>query len=113
MLDRMTLRCRTLGVLAALVVAGCGGSSEPDRFTLTTPKAPPSAAPERAPVTDAEKRVIRGWSERLRHGDVQAAAKYFRVPAHVSIAQADELESARMVEAFNDSLPCGAKLLSV
>ena len=96
-----------------LVIAGCGGSSEPDRFGLTTPESPIAAAPERAPVTDAEKRVIRGWSDNLRHGDVQAAAKYFSVPAQVSISESDELDSARQVVDFNDSFPCGTKLLSV
>src|ERR1700754_3365725 len=120
MLERMTLRCRSMGALAALglVIAGCGGSAEPDRFGLTTPKAAvstPAPAPqgEREPVTDAEKRVIRGWSEKLRHGDVEAAAKYFSVPAQVSISESDELDSTRMVEDFNDSIPCGARLISV
>jgi hypothetical protein len=97
-----------------LVIAGCGGSSEPDRPRVTAPESPPvAAAPERAPVTDTEKRVIRGWSDKLRDGDVQAAAKYFSVPARVSISEADELDSVRQVVDFNDSFPCGAKLLSV
>ena len=113
----MSLRSRALGagVALALVIAGCGGGSpEPDRSSVTTPKSPPvAAAPERAPVTDAEKRVIRGWSEALRDGDVRAAAKYFSVPARVSIAEPDELDSAREVVDFNDSFPCGARLLSV
>jgi hypothetical protein len=112
----MSLRSRWLGavVALALVIAGCGGSSEPDRPRPTTPKSPPvAAAPERAPVTDAETRVIRGWSDELRHGDVQAAAKYFSVPARVSISESDELNSARQVVDFNDSFPCGARLLRV
>ena len=97
-----------------LMIAGCGGSSAPDRPRVTTPKSPPvAAAPERAPVTDVEKRVIRGWSDELRHGDVQAAAKYFSVPARVSISESDELDSTRKVVDFNDSFPCGARLLSV
>ncbi len=97
-----------------LLIAGCGGSSAPDRPRVTTPKSPPvAAAPERAPVTDVEKRVIRGWSDELRHGDVQAAAKYFSVPARVSISESDELDSTRKVVDFNDSFPCGARLLSV
>jgi hypothetical protein len=111
----MTLRSRSLGALVALglVIAGCGGSSQPDRFQLTTPRAPAAAVPERVPVTDAEKRVIRGWSDELRDGDVRAAAKYFSLPTHVSIAGSDELDSARQVLDFNDSFPCGTRLLSV
>lgn len=114
----MTLRCRSLGALLALglLVSACGESSGPDRFGLTTPKSPASAAPaaEPEPVTDAERRVIRGWSEELRHGDVRAASKYFSVPSEiVNLPPKGDLSSEREVEVFNDSMPCGAKLLSV
>ncbi|MBE2318327.1 hypothetical protein DVA67_020260 [Solirubrobacter sp. CPCC 204708] len=110
----MTLRRRTLGVLIALglTISACGGSGEPDRFSLTTPK---GAAPEpqRAPVTDAERRVIRGWSAELQHGDVKAAAKYFSVPSEaVNLAPEPELLTTGDVVKLNDSFPCGAKLIS-
>lgn len=96
-----------------LAIAACGGSSEPDRFSRTTPKAAQAEAP-RTPVTDAEKRVIRGWSEQMRHGDVAAAAKYFSVPSEiVNLPPSGDLISERQVEEFNDAMPCGAKLLSV
>jgi hypothetical protein len=110
----MTLRTRSLGALVALglAIAGCG-ETDPDRFAVKTRA--PAVAPEpvRAPVTDAEKRVIRGWSTELRSGHIRAAARYFSVPALVSIAQADELDSERKVRAFNDSFPCGARLISL
>jgi hypothetical protein len=112
----MTLRAWSVGALVALgiVIAGCGGS-QPDRFSLTTPKPPAGTAPRWAAVTDAEKRVIRGWSEEIRHGRVKAAARYFSVPSQ-SVGMPPggaDLASAREVEEFNDAFPCGAKLLRV
>src|SRR5690348_6953750 len=114
MLDRMTRRC-WLRALLSLTIAGCGGAGEPDRVTRTTPEVPPAAAPAPAPVTAAERRVIRGWSDEMRHGDVKAAAKYFSVPSQ-SVGVPDggaELGSAHAVEEFNAAFPCGAKLLGV
>lgn len=107
-----------MGVLAALglFVSACGGSSEPDRFGLTTPKSPVSSAtaPAPEPVTDAERRVIRGWSEEMSHGDVRAASKYFSVPSEiVNLPPKGALSSEHEVEVFNASMPCGAKLLRV
>jgi hypothetical protein len=116
MLKRMTLRCRSLGVLAALglVIAGCGESAPPpDQLAL---KRPHKSAPEaRAPVTAAERDVLSRWADELRHGDVRAASKHFRVPSQIVNLQPDvlELNSTRRVEAFNESLPCGAKLIKV
>lgn len=114
----MELRSRSSGALIALgiVIAGCGGASEPDRFALTTPKSPASVAPAATPepVTEAERRVISGWSEELRHGDVRAASKYFSVPSEiVNLPPKGDLSSEREVLVFNESMPCGAKLLSV
>ena len=56
-------------------------------------------------------RVIRNWADELRAGDVRAASERFAVPSVVQngtppIRLADRTE----VEAFNESLPCGAKL---
>ena len=104
----MTLRSWSVGALIAvgLVTAGCGGSD---------PSAAKPKAPAGAPVTDAEERVIRGWSDEMRHGRVRAAAKYFSVPSRsVGVPQGGaDLASAREVEEFNDAFPCGAKLLRV
>jgi hypothetical protein len=122
-----------------LVVAACG-STEPNRFDLTTPgahtgaplpdpteapsasatpEASATATPEPSPstssakVTAAEKRIIKGWSDSLRGGHVNAAADYFQVPVLVSnntpgyaiLGTQDE------VREFNRTLPCGAKLV--
>src|SRR4051812_13136463 len=117
----------------ALGVGACGGS-EPDRFSLRTPGAntgeaavvgpQPSATPSATPtpkpkvkaagppVTREEKRIIRGWSEALRHGHVAAASRYFAIPSLVSNNDPGTmLGSKRNVEDFNRALPCGAKLI--
>jgi hypothetical protein len=103
-----------------LTLAACGGAAEPDRFSLTTPGAHTgegiAPAPEQVmPVTRAERLVIKGWSDSLRHGRVSAAARYFSVPAKVSNDSANwlPLTTAAEVEAFNQGLPCGAKLMHV
>jgi hypothetical protein len=115
----------------ALALAGCGGTSEPNRLDLTTPgvhtgdpvptttapeaTATPGATPEPASkkVTKAEKRVIKGWSDSLRDGRVNAASKYFKVPSAVSNNTPGllKLASVEDVRTFNRTLPCGAKLL--
>lgn len=115
----MTLRCRWMGVLVGLglVLAGCGESAPPpDQLALKHPKQPRHVAPEgRTPVTAAERRVISRWADELRRGDVRAASQHFRVPSEIVNMQPDVLElgSEREVEAFNDSLPCGAKVIRV
>ena len=107
----------------ALVLAGCGGAAdEPNRFDLTTPgvhtgdPVPTATAvetPPPEPVTAAEKRVIKGWADSLRRGQVNAAADYFEVPSSVSNNEPGlvELSSVEAVREFNRTLPCGAKLL--
>ena len=105
----MTLRAWSVGALIALglATAGCGGSGSDPAASA------PNPAP--APVTAAEKRVIRGWSDEMRHGRVKAAARYFSVPSRsVGVPQGGaDLASAREVEEFNDAFPCGAKLLRI
>jgi hypothetical protein len=125
------------GLLAlAVLLPACGGK-EPSRLTLQTPgadtghpmasfpfanptptpTATPSATPkpEGGPVTSEEKRIIRGWSDELRHGHVDAASRYFTVPSVVSSTGIDAatLSSRADVKQFNDGFPCGAKLVKV
>ena len=128
---------RSTWTIAALglLLAACGGADS-NRFDLTTPgahtgdgvpaatSAPnPTATPEptpkakaekKTPVTRIERRIIKGWSESLRHGRVNAAARYFSVPSMVSNNTPDwvVLGSPNEVKEFNRGLTCGAKLIS-
>jgi hypothetical protein len=92
---------RALALLAVLGVAGAAGcgSSSKDETTI------PGGA-------DADAvRVIKGWADELRGGDVIAASERFALPSVVQNGTpALELTDRRQVEAFNRSLPCGAKL---
>jgi hypothetical protein len=112
-----------------LALAGCGGGSgdgEPDRLTLTTPKAEGGDAeltpggsssrerPRTGPVTKAERAVVRGWADALRRGDVERAASYWDVPAIAANgSQPFRLVTRRAVRHFNEGLTCGARLESV
>jgi hypothetical protein len=120
-------------VVLGLALVACGGEPEPDRFDLRTPGAQTGAALEPTPeatatpratatpeptptpraVTRAERRIVRGWSDALRHGRVEAAARYFSVPARAANPVPLFLETQSEVEAFNRTLPCGAKLVKM
>jgi hypothetical protein len=128
----MALRSCPVALLA-LVVAACG-ASKPDRFdqrtpgthtgvlpaatlapppTATpTPKGKPKPKPKLAKVTRDERRVIKGWSDALRAGHVNAASAYFSIPSMVINQGQAFLTSRAQIVGFNRALPCGAKLLS-
>jgi hypothetical protein len=110
---------RVLALVAVLVVAGCGGSSsKPNRLTLTTPKVSPapseSSATSERPITLGEKNVVRGWSDALRHGDVEGAVDYWAVPATAWNGgdQPVRLLTRAAVRFFNKTLPCGARAVA-
>jgi limonene-1,2-epoxide hydrolase len=92
---------RAIGVLAALgliALSGCGGSSEES-----------SSIPGGADA--AAVQVIKGWADELRAGNVQIASERFAVPTVVQNGTEPlQLTDRSQVEAFNQSLPCGAKL---
>jgi hypothetical protein len=103
-------------------LAGCGGGDPLDKHTpgvtprpartqagATATPTPPAKAADR--VTREEIRVIRGWSEALRHGHVIRAARFFSRPAKVSNGTPPlELRTPEQLQAFNAALTCGAKL---
>jgi hypothetical protein len=110
--------------IAPLVVfgmAGCGGMSDEERFSLTTPGSDDvvvreiegSAKPPPKKVTAAEVKVIRGWANALRAGRVNQAADYFAVPSRVydGTNPLRPLPSLNAVRQFNRGLPCGAQLV--
>ncbi len=110
-------------VVCLLLLAGCGGGGDDgdDRLTSTTPKAertatpsPTSSAQPSGPVTAAEERVIRGWSDALRNGRVNRAVSFWHVPATAYNGGPPlKLLSRDAIRTWNESLPCGAKLKAV
>jgi hypothetical protein len=113
---------------AAAVLAGCGGGGDENRLSGPSPReapaerraAPPGdEAPQRGEaaregqVTAGEEAVIRGWADALRGGDVEAAVRFWAVPATASNGGPPyRLETVRAVRFFNEALPCGAALVS-
>ncbi|MGH2965818.1 MAG: hypothetical protein ACRDMH_10630 [Solirubrobacterales bacterium] len=90
-----------IGVAIALVGCGGGGSSSGGSAEGIAGDAHP-----------ADVRVIDGWATALRHGEVAAAADYFAIP---SVAENGpvllHIKSLRDARRFNQSLPCGARLV--
>jgi hypothetical protein len=86
-----------LATTAGVALAGCGSDSDDETI-------PGGADPE-------EVEVIKEWADELRAGDVLAASEHFAIPSVVQNGTPPiELADRRDVEAFNRSLPCGAKL---
>jgi len=94
----MTRPLALLATLCVVAVAGCGSSDKEETI--------PGGA-------DADAvGVIKDWADQLRAGDVIAASERFALPSVVQNGTPPlELTSRRQVEAFNRSLPCGAKLV--
>jgi hypothetical protein len=109
-----------LGLLALAVVA-CGGPSDSERFSLTTPGSDDpvevvvqgSQKPRKGKPTHQEVSVIRRWADALRAGHVNQAASLFAVPALVAdgVNPKRRLPDVQAIRAFNRGLPCGAKLV--
>ncbi len=90
--------------LSLLALSACGGGGSASG-TNTTSTVAGDASP-----SDVE--VIEGWVTALRHGNVDAASKYFAIPSVAEngpvLAHIRTLDEARR---FNESLPCGARLV--
>ena len=112
---------RAAGILAAvLILGGCGARTDllgasSRRAPDTSPAGPLSVG---SAATATEIHVIRAWSEALRRGDVAGAAGYFAVPSQMINGTASgqgvliRIRSRHDALLANESLPCGAKLLS-
>jgi hypothetical protein len=121
---RAVLRRLTLGFVAvalAITLAACGGDSDSsDDSPAGTPagttqpdEAPPALDPEAfAEADEGDVEVIRGWTDALRAGDIDAAASFFALP---SVAENGAVLIQISTEAdardFNNLLPCGAFLI--
>jgi hypothetical protein len=125
-----------LAVLA-LAAAGCGSggasgsgrasssghasssasSSSTTTTTTATLSAPATPVPRHAPrLADARTvSVIRHWADALRRGDVRGAARYFQIPSIFAPGPDQEVTIHNLgeAEAANETLPCGARLISV
>ena len=107
--DLLALLC----ALALIALAGCGSSTQ----TITGSSAPDSspAPPDggTSAADPADLKVIEDWSSKLSSGDVEGAARYFATPSTAEngplLVKIETLEDAI---AFNESLPCGAKVIS-
>src|SRR5262249_26300745 len=103
----MSLRRAALISLAAAVlaaaIAGCGGGSSDS--TTSAADIPGNADPQSVSV-------IKGWVDSLRAGDIDKASSYFAIP---SVAENGpvliKITSLSRAKAFNQSLPCGARLV--
>ena len=79
----------------------------------------PTPGPTGIAARPAAVSVIKAWSDALRRGDVSGAARYFSLPS-VMINGTDASGDAVVItigtvaqaEQANESLPCGARLLS-
>jgi hypothetical protein len=114
---------RRLAWIAPLLALGLGacGSSDSERFSLTTPgtddlavrQIDGSKTPRRGKPTRDEVSVIRGWADALRAGKVNQAARFFAVPTIVldGVNPQRTLPNMTAVRNFNRGLPCGARLV--
>jgi hypothetical protein len=85
-------------ILGVAVLSGCGSSGKDD-----------TTIPGGADAGTVQ--VIKSWADELRAGDIAAASKRFAIPAVVQNGTPPlRLTTPEEVEAFNRSLPCGAKL---
>jgi hypothetical protein len=115
MLDSVAGRSISVAIVAALALGGCGDGPErqanppPIPLIRTIPGERGST-----PLNHSAVVVIRDWSDALRRGDVQRAASYFAIPSRAFNGDGTvELESVAAVRRFNESLPCGARLIAV
>jgi hypothetical protein len=96
----------------ALLVSACGSGNKLAKTpppAKQSPAATPPPVPRHKPAARADVAVIRGWTDALRHGHVDAATDYFSLPAVISNGgPAYKLTKRKQVRLFNRTLPCGA-----
>lgn len=96
-------------VLALLLLGGCGGDQGSGDSTSSDEPASEEVTGDADPGDVA---VIEAWSDALREGDVEAAADYFAIPSVAENGLLLRIRSADDARLFNQSLPCGATLVS-
>lgn len=106
-----------LALFALIPALGCGSTEETAPSTTSgAAQAQGSgsepAAPDIAEADPEAVEVITGWIEALSEGDTEGAAGYFAIPSVAENGPTLEIRSAADAVVFNESLPCGAELLS-
>ena len=97
-------------ISAVFLFAGCG-SEQTTTISAATDEA--SKAPDVGDANPDDVQVIEDWSDALRQGDVKAAAGYFAIPSTAENGPLlTKIGSTEDAIAFNDSLPCGAEVIS-
>jgi hypothetical protein len=99
--QRMRVLSIATSIVAWALLAGCGGDDS------STPATESEAEADRADVE-----VIEDWSSTLSEGDVEGAADYFAIPSIAQNGLLIEIESREDAIEFNESLPCGAEVIS-
>ena len=93
----------------ALLFSACGSGNKNAKTPPPAKQSPTATAPKRTPAAQADVAVIRGWTDALRHGHVDAATDYFSLPALISNGgPAYRLTKRKQVRVFSRTLPCGA-----
>ena len=94
----------------ALLLSACGSGNKLAKTPPPPKQSPVATPPQRQPASKADVAVIRGWTDALRRGRVDAATDYFSLPAVISNGgPAYRLTKRKQVRFFNRTLPCGAK----
>ena len=100
-----------VATFALLLLAGCGDSGSTDQTPTITGET--STTGDTADADAEDLQVIEDWSNTLSEGDVEGAADYFAVPSTTENGPiVIDIRSNKDAVAFNDSLPCGAKVVS-
>jgi len=101
-------RVPELVLAAAVLLGGCGGGAS---GADSGPAARTTTAPAPSLAGGARARVVRGWSDTLRHGDIRGAAGYFALPSVVSNGTPPlAVRNRDQAVTFNRALPCGSRL---
>jgi hypothetical protein len=96
--------------LVAVTLALCGCGSGTSRLLRSSS----GSARKSGGAPAATVKVIRGWADALRSGDVSAAAAYFRIPSVIYLGSGPpvQIQSPAEAQLANAALPCGAQLVS-
>jgi hypothetical protein len=96
--------------IVAIAFAGCGAGAS-KLLNVGSGHTSPTASPG---VPANTVRVIKGWADALRSGQVATAARFFHVPSEFFAGSGPPLVLRSLAEAekVNAALPCGAEFLS-